>query len=427
MKSIVILGAGFGGIKTALTLHRYLKHLRLLSRYEIVVIDRENYQTYTPVLYEAATTSKEIANQIELKSLVTFPLEKIFRRKKITLLKKTVGALDLMSGDVHFSDGDRLKFNYLVLALGSENNFFNIPGLKENALTLKTFIDALQIRDAIWNAVLDNNSGRELQIIIGGGGVSGVEIASEIQSWICELEGELTRCRARVNIIEAAETLLSGFPEKIVRDVQARLGKIEVNTILQEAIAKLEPQKITLKSGRIIPYDIFIWTGGVKAVSLVAALPLKKEPRGRLEVASAMECLPQTPDLKIYGKIYGIGDAICFYDPTTNRPVPLVAEAAMQEGKIAAYNIVQDILQEEKIIKAARHKRYLPLEYPYIIAVGAKYAIAKIGPLVISGFFGWILKGIVELYYLLQILPFWMSIKIWLKGLLVFIKNDRLG
>lgn len=428
-KRIVILGAGFGGIKTAFSLCKKLRRLNLEEKYELILVDKNQYHTYTPTLYEAATTSKDQANHLELKKIVTFDLKTIFQNKKVSILNATVVQLDLTDGDIHFQSGEKLKFDYLVLAMGSETNYFNIPGLKGNSLALKTFKDAIAIRDVIWNKVDEGVPKDGLKIVIGGGGSTGVELAGEIKSWLCELDEEYKKCPASLTIIEGQPNILPGFNEKVIQKVTRRLKEIEIGLVLNELVESVEPKKIRLKSGRLIDFDIFIWTGGVKAISLIGDLPLHKEPKGRVQTTEEMECLPQSPDLRLYGQIYGLGDAICFYDPTTNRPIPLLAEAAIQEAEIIAHNIIEVIKFNEGLSKNVRHKKYLPNhEYPYIIPVGGKYAVAKIGPLIIWGLPGWVLKGLVELYYLLfNVLPSFQALKIWLKGLWIFMKNDRLG
>ncbi|MBI4991628.1 MAG: NAD(P)/FAD-dependent oxidoreductase [Candidatus Harrisonbacteria bacterium] len=429
-KKIVILGAGFGGIKAAFSLCKNLDKLLLNDKYELILVDKNSYHTYTPTLYEASTTSKTLANQIDLKSIITFDLKKIFKNKNISLLQETVNNVDLIEGDIHFDSGKKLKFDYLVLALGSETNFFGIPGLEENSLTLKTFTDAIKIRDAVWSKYEEmvNAGKKELEIVIGGGGSTGIELAGEIKSWLCQLEEEFKKCPASVKIIEGMPNVLPGFDEKVVHKVTKRLRKIGVELLLNELIEKVDPGKTVLKSGRIVKFDLLIWSGGVKAISLMGALPLKREAKGRVRVLEEMECLPQSEDLKLYGKIYGLGDAICFYNPETNKPIPLVAEAAIDSAKIIAHNIIEDIKITESLNEKADYKKFTPKRYTYVISVGGKYAVAKIGPLIISGFAGWVLKGLVELYYLLfNVLPPFQAIKVWLKGLRIFVQNDRLG
>lgn len=416
--SIVVLGAGFGGLRAATLIAQEIKRRGLEKLCAVTLIDRNDYHTYTPTLYEAATTSKKIANYLQIKNIVTFPIAEIIKGLPITFIKDTVTAIDLINGDIH-SSKKILKFDYLILAPGSETNYFDIPGLKENALTLKSVIDALKIRDNIFD--LAQTKKRGIKILIGGGGSTGVELAGEIKEWLCQLEEELGQCEASVTIVEGAPTILPDFNEGIIKLVHRRLKNIGVDIIVNEIIAEARADKIILKSGKELPYDLLIWTGGVRAPDFIAGLPLKIEKRGRMEVISKLECLPQTPDLRLYGKIYGIGDAVCVYDSKTNKPMPGVARAALDQATIAAHNVICDTEG------GAMHKEYQTKNYPYVIPVGGKWAAAKIGPLVIWGFGGWLLKGLVELRYLLSIFPIGKAIRIWLKGLLIFIKNDRLG
>jgi NADH dehydrogenase FAD-containing subunit len=155
---------------------------------------------------------------------------------------------------------------------------------------------------------------------------------------------------------------------------------------------------------------------------------MKKDSSGtRVLAQGGMTCLPENENLKFYGSIYGIGDAVCFIDPKTNRPVPGVARAAIIQGSIVAHNIFEEIKVAQGIAKEAHFKTYEPLQYPYIIPVGGKYAIARFGPLVFSGLPAWIVKGLVEGNYLFSILPFFSALRLWLRGLWIFMRNDRLG
>src|SRR3989338_3214738 len=427
-QSIVVLGAGFGGLRAAVLIAKKIKNLNLANKYKVVLVDRNNYQTFTPTLYEAATTSKETANYFQIKEIITFPMAEVIKNLPIKFINSQVEGIDLINGDVHCKAfevaHEELKFDYLVLALGSETNYFDIEGLKENSFALKTFIDALKIRDKILDlAALGKDI---IKIVIGGGGSTGVELAGEIQEWLCQLKKEVGQCVSQVTIVEASSTILPGFHPKIVNKIQKRLKNLGVEVSVGDSIELIRPGKAILKSKREMSYDILIWTGGVKAVPLVATLPLKTEKRGRIEVAGEMECLPQSSNLKLYGKIYGIGDAVCFYDIVTGKPIPGVARAAISQANVAARNIIEQIKSIEFKNYKPRIKSYKPMDYPYIIPVGGKWAVAKFGPIVVSGLIGWVIKGLVELNYLISILPFWKALKIWLKGLRIFIQNDRL-
>ncbi|KKU98599.1 MAG: FAD-dependent pyridine nucleotide-disulfide oxidoreductase [Candidatus Jorgensenbacteria bacterium GW2011_GWC1_48_8] len=425
MKNIVILGGGFGGVQAALTLEKKLKKLRVKNDYEIILVDKEPHHTFTPLLYEAATTSKNLADYVELKSLVSFPFAELFKDKNIRVVNDVILHIDTAEGLVHLKQS-KIRFEYLVVALGAETNYFNMFGLEENALPLKTFMDAIRLRDAIWRRA--EEGAERLRVVIGGGGSTGVELASEIKEWTCELQEEVNKsCNIDVMIIEGSKNILPGFDGRVVRKVEKRLKKIGVAIVRDEKVDKVTQKDIILESAEKIAYDILVWAGGVKAVPLTEKMPLKKEKRGRIEIMGGLECIPESPDLKIYGKIYAVGDAACIINPKTNLPVPQVARAAITQGKIAAKNIIEDIKKQNFLSKKIKQYVYKPMNYPYIVPVGGKYAVAKIGLIVISGLLAWIFKGVVELNYFLSIMNPFKALKIWLHGLRVFIQNDRLG
>lgn len=422
-KNIVVLGGGFGGLRVVLRLAKKLKNLDL-KEYKLTLIDRYSHHTFTPLLYEIATTSKESADYIELKSLVTYSFFEILNGYGVKILKDEVLHIDVNDRKVHLKSG-KLAFDYLVLALGSEANYFNIPGLKENSFPLKSFDDAIAIRNALWFA---SESEKMMKIVIGGGGSTGVELAAEIKELFCKVVESEKKCRVDVQIIEAGPTLLPMFAEPIRNRVIPRMNELGIGILSNERIKKVEGKKIILDSGKIINYDILIWTGGIKASYLAEKMPMEREEKGRVKIVGDLECLPESADLKVVGRIYAIGDITCMVNPETGSPMPSVARVAIDEGTIAVMNIIERIKEEKGLIAKAKKYFYKPpKEYPYIIPVGGKFAVVKIGPFIISGFFGWVLKGLVELNYLISILPIVKATSVWCKGLKTFIKNDNLG
>ena len=424
MKRIVILGAGFGGLRAALQISKKIKRLGLDKKYEVVLVNRTGHHTYTPLLYEIATTSEETATTAALREVVAYPLEPIAQHYGITFLKREVTALDLIHGEVYFGR-EKLNLDYLVLALGSETNYFDIPGLKEFSIAIKTFSDAVRIRDTVWN--LARSGMKNVSIVIGGGGPTGVELAAELKAWCGQLEAEFKKCNLDVKIVEAASSILPGLGEHIIRVVGTRLKRLGVETITNGSIVRVKKEKVILKDGRELAADVLIWAGGIKASSVLRAPPLKHEVRGRVIVNSRMQCTPETLGLSFRARVYGLGDSIYFYDPKTQKPVPAVARAAILEANVVAWNIIEDIKMGEGMAAEARHQAYTPREYPYVTPVGGKYAIAKIGRFVLVGFLGWVFKGLVEFNYLLSVMPAIHALRIWLKGLRIFIQNDRLG
>ncbi len=422
-KTIVILGAGFGGLHCARGVAKEVKKHGLTDRYRVLLIDQNDYHTYTPTLYEVATTSEETANQLELKKIVTFPIKEGIGSLPIDFVKTKIIEIDVMNGDIHTETGTVIGFDYLVLALGSQTNYFNIPGLEEYSLPMKSFLDALHIREQLLLTADEEETSR-LEIVIGGGGSTGVEVAGEVKLWLSHLK----RRDVGISIVEGSLSVLSPFGKAIVLKAQKRLEKLGVAVWVNERIASVASGKVILASGKELPYDVLIWTGGVKPNQLMSTLHMKTDPSGSRVIATeGMTCLPERDDLKFYGSIYALGDGVCFIDPATDKPIPGVARAAISQANIVSNNLIQEILAAEKMVAVPNIQKYKPMNYPYVIPIGGKYAIAKIGPLIMTGFPAWLFKGFIELYYLSSVLPLHKALKTWIKGFFMFIKNDRLG
>ncbi|OGZ53322.1 MAG: hypothetical protein A3B25_03750 [Candidatus Ryanbacteria bacterium RIFCSPLOWO2_01_FULL_48_26] len=423
-KKIAILGAGFGGLRVAKVLAQNIRTLNLLKKYEVLLIDKSDRHTYTPLLYEIATTSKEIATLFDLHSVAAYNTLKLLKNTCIRFIKNEIAHIDPVGGAITLADGEEIKCQYIVLALGSEANYFNIPGLKEYALPFKTFSDAIRIRDTVWDIAMENPG--DMRIAIGGGGSTGVELAAEFKNLCGQLEKD-RGCGLKVTLIESSACVLQGLDRRIVEIATKRLEKLGVNVATGEKISMIEKNRVVFADGGKIDFDVFIWTGGVKAPTLLSRMQIQTENQNRAIVGEGMECLPQTPRLKLASQIYGLGDSICFYDPITKRPIPGVARAAISQASVIAWNITQEVRAAENPSYTPKFKTYKPREYPYIIPVGGKFATAKIGPIILGGTFGWILKGLVELSYLFSIMPSIKALQIWLKGLSIFLRNEKLG
>ena len=239
MKNIVIIGSGFGGLRTALSLARNLKRYELQNKYQIFLIDKNKYQTYTPTLYEAATTSKSTANYADLEEIMTYPVADLVKNLPIIFINDKVQELDLINGDIHFQ-AQKLKFDYLVLAMGAEPNFYNIIGLEKYALTFKTFLDAIKLRDKLLEIYLEKSENhQDFKIVIGGGGPTSVELAGEIQEWLCALKKEFKKeCLVPVTIVQSAETILSGLDPRVIKKASARLKQLKVDVLTNEKIVE---------------------------------------------------------------------------------------------------------------------------------------------------------------------------------------------
>lgn len=408
-KKIVIAGAGFGGITVVLTLVRMLGRKRLLDRYELVLIDRNAYHLYTPALYEIASIPKGEASATALKSSIAILIEEITAGKPIAFIQETVVALKPQEKQIQLS-GETLEYEYAVIALGSETAYFNIPGLAEHSYPLKRFEDAVRIRNRIEELLRQD---RPLSILVAGGGSTGVELIAEFSNFICALQEKVlpqkTRCEITLTLIEASPEILPGFAPWFVERARRRLEKLGIAVRCNAIITAVLPDTITLGDGRRLPYDLLVWAGGVTGLDVFKSFELPLTKKGNIAVNQFLEAAPD---------LYAIGDAAGVRDPRTGKLLIWNVPVAEMEAHTVARNIVQSIAGKNKIpFRAMSH-------YPFILAVGRKYAIADLVVARCWGLLGWGAKLLVELRYLVFILPLVKAIRYWVKAVLLYRAND---
>lgn len=421
-KQVVILGGGFGGLQAALRLSRGIKKHGLQNAVSVTLADKNPYHTFTPLLYEIATTSDAIAGHRQLKNLITFPLRTLLP-SSVELVTDMVEKIDTCAHTILLSSRS-LHFDYLILALGTETAFPPIPGLKEYALPIKTFDDAMHIRDAVLSEIENKNP--NLQIVILGGGPTAVELAGELRSWLGELSKQKSsNIQSSVTLVEQAPLILASFPERMRALALRRLARFDITLKISETATAVRPGILELKSGATFPWSILIWAGGNRPTTVTtAATTLPKNERGQIRINSDVSVMNDM-ETSMLNHIFAVGDAATFINLHTGSVVPQVARPAIVQGKIAADAILADLRRAEG--KLATNPQFQPFDYPYILPVAGKYAIAKFGPVIFDGFLAWIAKGLVELNYFLSILPFRKALAVWLEGLVIFIRNDRLG
>ena len=391
-KTIVIGGAGFGGMTAALKLER---RLRDNPDWNIVLVDKNPYQLYAPALYEIAAIPKEEVDQIGLKSVITIPIADILIGKKIVFVRGEITSCDRENRSVSVRGG-KIDYDFLVLALGSETNYFDIPGLREYALPLKRFEDAVRIRDRIERMLAER---RELTLVVGGAGATGVELIAEFSNFICYLAKRILRsptCPVRLTLIEASDTILPGFDRQIMHHAHKRLTKLGIEIYTGTRITAVGPREIVLDHAKALRYDILIWTGGVVSNPLCAVNEF----------------------LQIDDYAFVVGDAAGFVDVKTGKPLPQNVPVAQVQARAVARNIVRVIEGKPKIPFRPAKK------YPHVLAVGKKYAIADLIFIRFWGFAGWCAKLLIELRYFLFILSFPHAIRLWLKSIRAYISND---
>jgi NADH dehydrogenase len=395
-KNVVILGAGFGGLQVAMRIARDLRRAGLLDRYRVALMDRNAAQAYTPVLYEWAAAP----NAPTPPKNVVLDLFSLVKGLPISFMRGEVTEIDLVNGDIHLATGEELKAEFVVIALGSEANYFGIKGMQENTIPLKTFADAEKIRAALGDFLKNKPNPR---VVVGGAGSNGIELAGQIK---------FLHKNCDVMIVEAMPTILPGLAANLAAAVAKRLAKLGITVMVNSKIMGVEAGTVQLDGGKMIPFDLMIWAGGIKAPDLVSKLPLRAE-RGKPVAEMGMVCVPQTPDLKLYPMVYVLGDSVCFYDPKTGHPLPATAPIAMAQAKVVAANVMEEIKKKENPNHKPAPKTYSAIEYPYVIPVGGHWAAAQIGSVVFTGWPAWMFHQFIELDYLISVMPFFKALGAW--------------
>lgn len=421
-KRIVILGAGFVGLRSALCLE---KKLRNLPYWKIILVDAQDFHLYTPDLYEIATAYNKTITEhclTKLKDTVATPLEKILRGKRIELLRDKVIAIHPEKKTVSLKNHSALDFDYLVIGLGSRVNFYGIPGLEQHSLPLKTVTDALAVNcgiDMYFHKLWKSSTKKPIHIVIGGGGATGIEFACEIPRFLDKLckKYEFQRDEIKISIIEASGCL-AGQGKKVTSAIQKRLKFLNIEAELQTRILEAHEHEIVLESSvygkKTLQTDMLIWTGGVSPHPLIRESFSHTAKNGSLPVNKFLQN-------KTLPFIFAGGDNALFQDPATGKTAPMLAQVAFEQGKIIAHNLAAEIL--------GGHKTPFRLKLKgMIIPLGGKYALFKPGHgehgVVIQGFWMWVLRRIVDLRYTLSILPFFYALKKWIRDTNVFVGND---
>lgn len=427
LNSVVIIGGGFAGTRAALDL---LKNSN--GNVHVTLIDKNFYHSYHPDYYEVATAVCENLREcgiydLTLRSTVAVPFEKIFKNfKNITVIHDEVCGADFDAETVKTKHKKEFLYDWLVVSGGSETSFYDIPKLKDLSLELKSVNDALNIRNVIDELMGSKGKRDFIQIVIGGGGFSGCELVGEIVGYIIHLLKihKLPRENVKIKIIEASDVILKGVSVWAQKKTEARLKKLGVEILTNfkisriESIEQAESYLSNKQKGRIfwngsesLDFDILIWTGGVEASSISKLF--KNEGREK------KFCLKTNANLLIppHKNIFAAGDIAYYLDYNTNSPLLMTAQTAISQGRYIASAILSKI-KKEKI------KNYKPKHSQFIIPLGGKYAIADLKIFKFSGIFAWALKHFISLHYFSTILPLKEAIKLWLKGMKMYVRND---
>jgi NADH dehydrogenase len=438
---VVVLGAGFGGLKAAMRLSGLRRHRH---ECDIVVIDRRTRHLYTPWLYEVATGYFEkpgsgrslSAEEVSLTEGVSTPFEDLKSQLapgNISVLYDEVSGVDWTSREVRLSSGARQPFDQLVIALGAVPDFYGIPGLAEHAHPLYCLRDAMAIRRHLCD-VIEKRRRNELphvRIVVGGAGPTGVEFAGELAMFMRRLtrRGDLSVSDYSIELIEASSRPLPTFHPDMSGWVRKRLEKLGVKLLLDTCIKGAHKDHIVLvprplKAGespeelicdirpgsqKEVTTDLLVWAGGSRANPLVAALGLAVDARGRIEVDDTLAVRGQDG-------VWALGDCASLVDPASKRPVPPLAQAAIHQGRIVAENAMRAVRGEPP-------ERYAFPHMHAIVPVGGSFAVAEVFGVRLRGRFVHLLRLAADARYFFTTLPFRSAWKMFRAAFGVFAKN----
>ncbi|MFF2483570.1 NAD(P)/FAD-dependent oxidoreductase [Paenibacillus sp. NPDC058071] len=326
-KQILILGGGYGGLLSALTARKYFTP----QEAEITLVNRVPYHQIVTELHRLAVSGLNEGN-------VALPLNKLLKNKSIQLIIDNVENIDPEKKQVRLLASGNLGYDKLVVALGGETAFFGIPGLEENSMTLKSVEEAKKVSahiQARLDAYAKSKDEKDATIVIGGGGLTGIELTGEIVDMLpkwCEKRG-IDRSEIKLHNIEAGPTILAGFPAELLERAKESLTKRGVNLIMGVAVTEVQGTKVMLKDGSSIDTNTFVWTGGVTGNPVVANCGIEVN-RGR---ATVNEFLQSTS----HSDVFLAGDNAVVFGPE-GRPYPPSAQIAWQMGEAIGYNLYAD-------------------------------------------------------------------------------------
>ena len=372
---VVILGGGFGGLAAA----------RAMSKTaDVTVVDRHNFQTFLPLLYQVSTAGLAADH-------VAYPIRGALRKTNTKFRMASPISIDHKNKEVKLDSSEILKFDHLVVALGSVTADFGIPGVNEHTLGMKTVHEALAIRAEIMRRFEDLcrfEDNTRFSIAVVGGGPTGVEMAGAIAELIRgPLKSDQANAAAHIDIslIEAGPRLLPPFAPSLSAKTKKDLEKLGVKVLLNTPVKAVEHRKIILNDNSSIPAEITVWAAGVKGSDAMAQLSLPIL-NNRLAVEPTMQ-------VKNYPNIWALGD-IAGALGKDGKPLPMVAPVAIQQGKFIAKQIARVV--ENKSLKVFKY-----LDKGSMATIGRNKAVVQVKGLKISGPIAWLIWLWLHLFYLL--------------------------
>ena len=379
---VVVVGAGFGGVRAALLLSK--------MNVKITLIDKYNYHLFQPLLYQVATAGLSVDD-------IAYPIRAIFKQQKnVDFRLAEVTGVDFDNKSIMMDTGT-IDYDYLVIATGGMTNYFGMESVAKNSFGMKTLDESVVIRNHILSrfelAAHEKNADKRralLTFVVVGGGPTGVESAgaiSELTYHVLTKEyHNMNFKEVRIVLVEASDKLLAAMPESL-RDVTVETlirKHVEVRMCIQ--VIDYDGELLTLKGGEVIPTQTVIWAAGAKATELLDHLGIEQGSMRRAVVNEHLQ-LPNQPE------VFAIGDAAHFIQ--NGRPLPMVAPVATQQADIVAKNI-------KSLINGKELKKFFYKDMGSMATIGRNAAVVQMGNFKTHGFFAWVIWSFVHILRLID-------------------------
>jgi NADH dehydrogenase len=405
---VVIIGGGFGGIQLAKNLSK--------KEVQVVLLDRNNYHTFQPLLYQVATAGLEADS-------IAFPIRKIFiGQKNFYFRLANVEKIAPEEKKIYTNIGS-IAYDYLVVATGSKTNYFGLEQVKQNSMAMKTVIQALDLRSYMlqnFEKALDTDDLEErdarMSFVIVGGGPTGVELAgalAELKNHVLPNDyPELDVRRMQIHLVEAADTVLNNLDAKSSQKTIDFLRKLGVNVWLKTQVTGYEGITVFTNTGKNLIAKNLIWTAGVQG-----NIPNGFKPD--MIVRGNRLIVDEFNQIKGVEKVFAIGDCACMTTEKYPKGHPMVAPVAMQQGVLLADNLMKEI--------AGKSKK--PFEYKdkgSMATIGKNKAVVEIGSYKSQGAFAWFIWMFVHVISLVGTRNKFVVISNWLWNYVNYDRSNRI-